>query len=451
MTTVIILSAVAAALSLVTIVTVAMAIRKIKSSGTADNSDKIVSEIKSGNSAIEATVRTYTVTQSGAIEKLTNQFSETAKKDRESANILHDRVLQSVKDQAANNEKRIAEMSDSQRAALAEMKKELKESLEKLGKDTREDMEKVRKENEEQLDRIRGTVDEKLTKTLNERLDSSFKNVSDTLDKLYRNLGELKSLDAAVGDLNKTLNGVKTRGNWGELSLETLLTDILTPDQYERQSSMGRRVKEMVDFAVKMPGSNGSEVYLPIDSKFPIEDFQRMMAAFDAGNMTEYNLCRKEFEKRLKSEAISIRNKYISPPKTTDFALMYLPTESLYAEALRIPGLVEEIQRNQRVIVTGPTNAAALLNSLRIGFRTLRIEKSSAEVFKILSDFRKKFDTFKETIAATGDLLNRARDKLQKAEDSTEKMDKSLRRAEGLDIDSEVQPPMLIGQENTGI
>ena len=176
-----------------------------------------------------------------------------------------------------------------------------------------------------------------------------------------------------------------------------------------------------------------------------------MMTALEAGNVSEYESNRREFEKRLKSEAVSIKNKYIKPPKTTDFALMYLPTESLYAEALRVPGLVEEIQRSQRVIITGPTNAAALLNSLRIGFRTLMIQKNSAEVFKILSDFRKKFYDFKDTLAAVRENLRRAGEKLDKAESSTEKIDKSLRRAERLDIDEAVEPPKLIGGESGGI
>lgn len=451
MTAIIILSAVAAVLSLGAFIAAAAALKKLKNTGAGTDPEKIISELKSGNAAISATLKANTESQNNSIDRLLKSLADSGQVERESAKSLHEMVLRSVKDQSEAVEKKIAEMSTAQRDSLSDIKKELKESLDKLGKDTREELERVRADNTVQLDRIRGTVDEKLTKTLNERLDSSFKNVSDTLEKLHTKLAELRSLDAAVGDLNKTLSGVKTRGNWGELSLESLLTDILTAEQFERQSSMGRRTKELVDFAVKMPGNDGSDVYLPIDSKFPTEDFQRMTAAFDAGEMTEYSRYRKEFEKRLKSEAISIRNKYISPPNTTDFALMYLPTESLYAEALRIPGLAEELQRTQRVIVTGPTNAAALLNSLRIGFRTLRIQKSSAEVFKILSDFRKKFDAFKESIAATGDLLNKAREKLYKAEQSTEKMDKSLRRAEGLEVDREELPPALIGSESAGI
>ena len=429
----------------------AIAVKKLKNTGTTGDSDKIVSEIKSGNAAISATVKTNTEAQNNAIDRLMKSLSDSGQQERESAKSLHEMVLRSVKDQSDAVEKKIGEMSAVQRDNLSDIKRELKESLDKLGKDTRAELERVRADNTEQLDRIRGTVDEKLTKTLNDRLEKKKKNVSDTLDKLYKNLGELKSLDAAVGDLNKTLSGVKTRGTWGELSLESLLTDILTPEQFERQSSMGRRTKEAVDFAVKMPGNDGTSLYLPIDAKFPTEDFQRMTAAFEEGNMTEYRQSRKEFEKRLKSEAVSIRSKYVSPPETTDFAVMYLPTESLYAEALRIPGLVEEVQQKQKVIIAGPTNAAALLNSLRMGFRTLRIQKSSAEVFRILSDFRKKFDGFRETIAATGDLLGKAREKLYKAEQSTEKMEKSLRRAEGLDIETEEAPPTLIGSESAGI
>lgn len=451
MTIVIVLSALAAALSLGAIIAVSLAVKKLNRGSSENGYEKFISELQKVNISLSATIKAYTDAQERDFDNLAKRIESSGEKERAQQEKLHDVVLNSVKSIADGNEKRITEMSNAQRESLQEIKKELKDSLEKLEKGTREELERVRKDNSEQLERIRMTVDDKLSKTLNERLDSSFKNVRESLDRLYKNLGELKSLDTAVGDLNRTLSGVKTRGNWGELSLETLLEDILTPEQFERQSTLGSRSRETVDFAVKMPGADGDFVYLPIDSKFPVEDFQRMMTALEAGNVSEYESNRREFEKRLKSEAVSIKNKYIKPPKTTDFALMYLPTESLYAEALRVPGLVEEIQRSQRVIITGPTNAAALLNSLRIGFRTLMIQKNSAEVFKILSDFRKKFYDFKDTLAAVRENLRRAGEKLDKAESSTEKIDKSLRRAERLDIDEAVEPPKLIGGESGGI
>lgn len=451
MTIVIVLSALAAALSLGAIIAVSLAVKKLNRGSSESGYEKFISELQKVNISLSATIKAYTDAQERDFDNLAKRIESSGEKERAQQEKLHDVVLNSVKSIADGNEKRITEMSNAQRESLQEIKKELKDSLEKLEKGTREELERVRKDNSEQLERIRMTVDDKLSKTLNERLDSSFKNVRESLDRLYKNLGELKSLDTAVGDLNRTLSGVKTRGSWGELSLETLLEDILTPEQFERQSTLGSRSRETVDFAVKMPGADGDFVYLPIDSKFPVEDFQRMMTALEAGNVSEYESNRREFEKRLKSEAVSIKNKYIKPPKTTDFALMYLPTESLYAEALRVPGLVEEIQRSQRVIITGPTNAAALLNSLRIGFRTLMIQKNSAEVFKILSDFRKKFYDFKDTLAAVRENLRRAGEKLDKAESSTEKIDKSLRRAERLDIDEAVEPPKLIGGESGGI
>ena len=451
MTIVIILSALAAALSLGAIIAVSLAVKKLNRGSSESGYEKFISELQKVNISLSATIKAYTDAQERDFDNLAKRIESSGEKERAQQEKLHDVVLNSVKSIADGNEKRITEMSNAQRESLQEIKKELKDSLEKLEKGTREELERVRKDNSEQLERIRMTVDDKLSKTLNERLDSSFKNVRESLDRLYKNLGELKSLDTAVGDLNRTLSGVKTRGNWGDLSLETLLEDILPPEQFERQSTLGSRSRETLHFAVKMPGADGDFVYLPIDSKFPVEDFQRMMTALEAGNVSEYESNRREFEKRLKSEAVSIKNKYIKPPKTTDFALMYLPTESLYAEALRVPGLVEEIQRSQRVIITGPTNAAALLNSLRIGFRTLMIQKNSAEVFKILSDFRKKFYDFKDTLAAVRENLRRAGEKLDKAESSTEKIDKSLRRAERLDIDEAVEPPKLIGGESGGI
>ena len=348
---------------------------------------------------------------------------------------LNEQVLGNVKAQSEANEKRIGEMKEELRRSLNQMKEELGTALDK-----------VRDDNAVQLEKIRGTVDEKLSRTLNERLEASFKNVSDSLDKLYKNLGELKSLDNAVSDLNKTLAGVKTRGNWGELSLESLLSDMLTAEQYERQSSMGRRTKEMVDFAVVLPGTKeGGKVYLPIDSKFPVEDFQRMNAAFDEGDSEGYNRLRREFENSIKRQASSIKQKYISPPNTTDFAIMYLPMESLYAEVLRLPGLAEEMQTKHRVIIAGPTNAAALLNSLRLGFRTLQIQKNSGEVFKILVGFKKQFDSFREILAKMSDHIDRARKSVFDAENKTEQIQKALSRAEGLSIENDTElPPSLM-------
>lgn len=348
----------------------------------------------------------------------------TAKALQAGMTATNEQVIERVKEMARTNEQRIGEMKLQLGTSLKEMKEELERSL------TR-----VREDNAKQLESIRGTVDEKLTKTLEEKLTLSFKNVSDSLDKLYKNLGELKSLDTSLTDLNKMLNGVKTRGNWGEMSLEALLQEILIPQQYEKQSRMGRRVKEAVDFAIILPGAKDDKVYLPIDSKFPAEDFLRMADALNEGNAEEYKMSRDSLARTVKSQAISIKNKYIAPPSTTDFAIMYLPVESLYAEVLRIDGLAESLQRDYRVVVAGPTNIAALLNSLRMGFRTLQVQKNSVEVFKILVGFRKDFETFLTEINRARTQMETVQNTLDKAAQRTDIIKKKLAKTEGIESD----------------
>lgn len=363
--------------------------------------------------------------EAGAIKATVTAANDaTAKALQAGMTATNEQVIERVKEMARVNEQRIGEMKVQLGTSLKEMKEELERSL------TR-----VREDNARQLESIRGTVDEKLTKTLEEKLTLSFKNVSDSLDKLYKNLGELKSLDTGISDLNKMLNGVKTRGNWGEMSLEALLQEILIPQQYEKQSRMGRRVKEAVDFAIILPGAKDDRVYLPIDSKFPAEDFLRMADALIEGKTEEYKLSRDALARAVKSQAISIKNKYIAPPATTDFAIMYLPVESLYAEVLRIDGLMESLQRDYRVVVAGPTNIAALLNSLRMGFRTLQVQKNSVEVFKILSGFRKDFETFLNEINRARTQMETVQNTLEKAAQRTDIIKKKLAKTEGIEGD----------------
>lgn len=438
METLLIISIVLSALCLAAVAALAIALirRKTSAGGNFNDSEsRIRDDIKLLKENVSATVSAQSDTLNKSVKTFVDTFELSQNRANETVKQLNEQVLGNVKTQSEANEKRIGEMKEELRRSLNQMKEELGTALDK-----------VREDNAVQLEKIRGTVDEKLSRTLNERLEASFKNVSDSLDKLYKNLGELKSLDNAVSDLNKTLAGVKTRGNWGELSLESLLSDMLTAEQYERQSSMGRRTKEMVDFAVVLPGTKeGGKVYLPIDSKFPVEDFQRMNAAFEEGDSEGYNRLRREFENSIKRQASSIKQKYISPPNTTDFAIMYLPMESLYAEVLRLPGLAEEMQTKHRVIIAGPTNAAALLNSLRLGFRTLQIQKNSGEVFKILVGFKKQFDSFREILAKMSDYIDRARKSVFDAENKTEQIQKALSRAEGLSIENDTElPPSLM-------
>ncbi len=352
-------------------------------------------------------------------------------------NNTNEQVVNNVRELARNNEVRLKEMKEELSRGLKEMKEELSASLNK-----------VREDNQTSLERIRGTVDEKLTKTLDERLQVSFKNVSDSLDKVYKNLGELKTLDTGLTELTKMLSNTKTRGNWGELSLENLLQDTLVSGQYERQSKMGRRVSgddKLVDFAIVLPGTKDDKVYLPIDSKFPVTDFMRMKEHVASGDITSYESAKKSLALRIKQEAISIKNKYINPPLTTDFAILFLPVESLYAEVLSIDGLVEQIQQEQRVMIAGPTNITAFLNSMRLGFRTLKIQKDSRQIFDILTAFRKDFGTFVEDIARAQSQMETVQNTLNKAHKRTEIIQKKLDKTEGLSLpeDGENLPPLI--------
>ncbi|MDD9899019.1 MAG: DNA recombination protein RmuC [Candidatus Melainabacteria bacterium] len=263
-------------------------------------------------------------------------------------------------------------------------------------------------ENSKKLDEMRLTVDEKLQGTLEKRISMSFKQVSERLEQVYKGLGEMQTLAAGVGDLKKVLTNVKTRGTWGEMQLANLLEEILSPDQYEENVQTKPRSQERVDFAIKLPGQDDHPVWLPIDSKFPQEDYQKLVEAHEAGDPALAEQAHKQLEARIKLEGKTIRDKYLSPPRTTDFGLLFLPTEGLYAEVVRMPGLIDRMQRDYRVNVVGPTTLAALLNSLQMGFRTLSIQKRSSEVWKLLADIKKHFGSF-------GDLLGKAYDKVQQA------------------------------------
>ncbi|MFO1346948.1 MAG: DNA recombination protein RmuC, partial [Rhodocyclaceae bacterium] len=243
----------------------------------------------------------------------------------------------------------------------------------------------IQTENAAKLEEMRKTVDEKLHATLEQRLGESFKLVSERLEQVHRGLGEMQTLAAGVGDLKKVLTNVKTRGTWGEVQLANLLEQVLTAEQYAENVATRPKSGDRVEFAIRLPGrEDGQPVWLPIDAKFPVEDYQKLVEAQERADVVAVEAAAKALEMRLKDEAKTIREKYIEPPYTTDFAILYLPTEGLYAEALRRPGLVEALQRDQRVSIAGPTTLAAMLNSLQMGFRTLAIEKRSSEVWAVL-------------------------------------------------------------------
>ena len=299
-------------------------------------------------------------------------------------------------------------------------------------------LETIRSDNEKQLEKIRQTVDEKLEKTLESRLSVSFKTVSQQLESVYRQLGEMQTLSKDVGNLEKVLTNVKTRGMWGELQAERILQDILLPEQYLKNIPTRKGSHDPVEFAVKLPGSNeDSSVLLPIDSKFPREDYERLCDATSKGDPEYIKSLKTALERRILAEAKDIRDKYIDVPNTTDFAVLFLPIEGLYAEVLSIAGLQERLQREFHVTVAGPATLASLLNSLQMGFRTLAIEKKSAEVWNVLGQVKTEFARFSLTLERVQDKLSSASKEVENAFVRQRAMDRKLKTVENAQSDGQ--------------
>ncbi len=274
-------------------------------------------------------------------------------------------------------------------------------------------LERIRKENSEKLAEIRRTVDEKLQETLESRISKSFRLVNERLEQVYKGLGEMQSLAQGVGDLKKVLSNVKTRGILGEMQLGAILEEIMSPEQYETNIATVPNSKNVVEFAIKLPDRDGSFTYLPIDSKFPADTYNTLLDAYERGDKAAVDAAAKALRLRILSEAKDIRTKYVSPPSTTDFAIMFLPFEGLYAEAVN-RGLVEELQNTYRIMIAGPSTMAAMLNSIQMGFKTLAIEKRSAEVWNVLGAVKTEFEKFSDILLATQHRLNQANNELDK-------------------------------------
>lgn len=288
-------------------------------------------------------------------------------------------------------------------------------------------LEKLQKDNEIKLEQMRQTVDEKLNVSLERRLTDSFNVINERLQSVYEGLGEMKTLANGVGDLKKVLTNVKTRGIWGEVQLGNLLEQMMTPNQYASQVAIKDGINERVDYVIKLPGRDGEEIFLPIDAKFPIEDYERLCEASEQGDKVQIETCLKALEKRIKEEAKSIHDKYIDVPHTTDFAVMYLSIEGLYAEVLRRPGLAEILQREYKINVCGPTTLASLLNSLQMGFKTLTIEKRSSEVWNLLGAIKQEFGKFVDLLAKTQKKLSEASNTIEFATKKSKTIEKKLK------------------------
>lgn len=303
--------------------------------------------------------------------------------------------------------------------------------LDAIERGYREELAAVRKEVREDLERIRHTVDEKLQTTLERRLSDAFRRVSERLEQVYRGLGEMQALANEVGDVKRALTNVRTRGTWGEVQAGALLDELLAPDQFGRNVAVTGGV-ERVEFAVRMPGADRlGPVWLPIDAKFPLEDYLRVVEASERGSLQDVETYSRKLEERIRECAKTICRKYLSPPLTTDFAILYLPTESLFAEVLRRPGVVESLQRDFRVTVAGPTTLAAFLNSLKMGFRTLAIQQRSSEVWELLGEVKTEFGRYSEILAKVQKKLQEAANTVDTGLVRTRAIERKLRNVEG--------------------
>ena len=357
----------------------------------------------------------------------------------DAAAVLRDELRASRQESASEVSKLRQELSGAQKASTDTLVKTISEIGGNLQQTVDGRLQELRSSNEKKLDQMRQVVDEKLQSTLEKRLGESFKLVGDRLEAVQKGLGEMRNLASGVGDLKKVLTNVKTRGTWGEVQLGALLEQILTPEQFGKNVKPHPDSRDVVEFAIRLPGANDDPtqcVWLPIDSKFPQEDYLRLVDASEAGDLPAVQAAQSALIRSIQDSAKEVSSKYLNPPLTTDFAILFLPTEGLYAEALRHPGLVERLQREHRIVVAGPTTLAAVLNSLRIGFRTLAIEQRSSEVWKVLGAVKHEFGKFGDVLAKVKRQLDTAGRTIEETGVRTRAMQRKLHSVEALPSDT---------------
>lgn len=454
MTGLYVIGAISAVLALIAIVLLVLDLKK--RSGVSDAQSVRMEDVRAENERlkndVENSIKVNNIMITGAINAQANNISALGERmDRFAvstqqglANVTQS-TQQALAAQAQSTQQALAGATQSTQQALAEVKQSTQKSIADLRLANAESIKEMKQDNAVQLDKMRQTVDEKLSATLEQRFNQSFKIVNDRLEEINRTFGELQNLQTGVNDLNRIFKNVKTRGTWGEVSLESLLSQILAPEQYAKQVRIKRGSEDMVDFVIRMPGKTDEEVWLPVDAKFPVEDYARLVEASEKGDPDGVESASKALAQRVKAEAMSIRDKYIAPPKTTDFAIMYLPTESLYAEVLRREGLVEDIQNKFRIVVCGPTTIAALLNSLQMGFKSVAIEKRSTEIGKLLQGFMTDFAMFTKLLQQTGDKIDGVRKTLENAEKRTMIIGKKLNKINSISDEKGPDMDQLIG------
>lgn len=332
----------------------------------------------------------------------------------------------------------LANLTNINEQKLENTRKNMEEKLELIRRTVEDRLLYLQKDNADKLEKMRVTVDEKLQGTLEQRLGESFKVVNDRLESVYKGLGEMQNLAQGVGDLKKIFTNVKARGTWGEVELGNILQEYLTPDQYICSAKTKPNATEFVEFAIKLPGkTDGQNVLLPVDSKFPVEDYKRLVDAQEVGDLQQINDAKKSLENSIKLFAKDIHDKYIETPYTTDFGIMFLPTESLYCEIVKNTVLVETLAQKYRVIVSGPNTFVALLNSLQMGFRTLAIEKRSSEVWKLLGGVKSEFEKFGDLLDKTNKKLQEISNTMERASAKTRTIQRKLKNVEALPVTDE--------------
>lgn len=377
-------------------------------------------------------------------------FRSTRREALQSSRELREEISSSVRNLGDLVAKQVSLSAEGQMRLLetfanrlGDLAEEVRRQMEATRSAVEDRLRLIQEDNAQKLEEMRKTVDEKLHVTLENRLGESFRQVSERLEKVHQGLGEMQSLAQGVGDLKRVLTNVKTRGTWGEVQLRAMLEEVLAADQYVENFSP-REGRERVEFAICLPGSGGDPsqaVYLPIDAKFPLDDYERLLQAQEKGDTTAMEEAGKKLVESVKKCARDIRDKYISPPKTTDFAILYLPVEGLFAEVVRRPGLADNIQREYRVVMAGPTTLWALLTSLQMGFRTLAIEKRSGEVWQLLTEVKKAWEKYGELLDQVQKKLRQASEDVDKARKQTQVLGQKLSRVEEMPREKELPAP----------
>lgn len=408
----------------------------------------IKSELQTHRNELRSTITESSAGIDNRIANFTTTVNDSLRQSREEMSKRLDEFAKGIQDIAAQTRRDAADGRQNLEALLTAKLTEVAGQLEKMreandtklaeiSKSVETEMNKMRESNEQKLEKMRETVDEKLHGTLEKRLGESFQQVSEKLEAVQRGLGEMQSLATGVGDLKRVLTNVKSRGGWGEVQLGRQIEDMLTRDQYEVNAQVNPATADRVEYAVKLPGrAEGEYVFLPIDAKFPQEDYERLLQAQETGTTEEIESAGRQIETVVKTQAKTISDKYIAPPNTTDFAIMYLPTEGLFAEVIRRPGLCYELQHTHRVLVTGPTTLAAILNSLQMGFRTLAIEKSTSEVWKILGAAKAEFEKYAQVWEKVDKQLDTVQNTVRDVSVRTRAIGRKLKNVETLELAS---------------